>query len=484
MAVDVEIPEMGESITEAVLIEWLKGEGEYVERDEPICVLETDKANVDLPAPAAGVLRHLQEVDAELGVGDVIARIEEGEAGVVEGPEAAKTAAAAEKPEALAEAAAAVAAESEAPTGEAKVAPAAPEEAGKESAEDALSPAVRRLVAEHGLDPAAISGTGKGGRLTKEDVLAYLEAREQEVARKAEPPAAAPQARAPKAAEATPPVRTAPAEPKAPTLQPAPAPRITPRAPKSAPPSRAAASKPGTVPEGDGQGIRREPMSRIRQRIAQHLVSAQQNAAMLTTFNEVDMSRIMALRTQYKERFTEVHGVSLGLMSFFSRAVALALEEFEVVNAWIKGDEVEYHDYVNLGIAVSTERGLLVPVLKNVGRMSMAQIESEIKRLAAGARDNHLGMDDLTGGTFTITNGGVFGSLLSTPILNAPQSGILGMHAIQQRPVAVDGKVEIRPMMYVALSYDHRLVDGQQSVSFLVRVKQLVEDPARLLLEV
>jgi 2-oxoglutarate dehydrogenase E2 component (dihydrolipoamide succinyltransferase) len=231
-------------------------------------------------------------------------------------------------------------------------------------------------------------------------------------------------------------------------------------------------------------GVRRVPMPRLRQRIAEHLVAAQHTAAMLTTFNEVDMSAVMALRTRYKERFSEVHGVGLGFMSFFSRAVVQGLAEFPSINAFIDGTEMVFHDYVNLGIAVSTERGLVVPVLQHAEGMSLARIEAEIKRLAQGARDNRLSLDDLSGGTFTITNGGVFGSLLSTPILNAPQSGILGMHAIQQRPVAIDGRVEIRPMMYVALSYDHRLVDGQQSVSFLVRVKQLLEDPSRLLLQI
>ena len=225
-------------------------------------------------------------------------------------------------------------------------------------------------------------------------------------------------------------------------------------------------------------------MSRLRQRIAQHLVSAQHSAAMLTTFNEIDLSAVMELRALYKERFAEVHGISLGFMSFFSRAAVLALREFPAVNAQIDGTDVVYNDYVHLGIAVSTERGLVVPVLRRAEQMSMAEIESEIKRLALGARDNKLAMDELSGGTFTITNGGVFGSLLSTPIINAPQSGILGMHAIQQRPVAIDGEVVIRPMMYVALSYDHRIIDGQQSVKFLVRLKELVEDPARLMLEV
>jgi len=426
MAIDVEIPGMGESVTEVILIEWLKGEGEQVERDEPICILETDKANVDLPAPAAGVVHQLKEVDDTLEVGDVIARIEEGV------------------------------------TAEAAVAPveeaAATEPAMAEADEETLSPAVRRLVEENDLNPAAIEGTGKDGRLTKEDVLAHLAAQEKE----AESAEQVPPVEAPKAEE----IRE-----KAPPAKPA-------KAAKPAPP--AAKVKKGV----EGDGIRRVPMTRIRQRIAQHLVGAQQNAAMLTTFNEVDMSGVMALRAEYKEQFTEIHGVSLGFMSFFSRAVAMALQEYEVINAWIEGEEIVYHDHVNLGIAVGTERGLVVPVLQRVEQMSMAEIESEIKRVALGARDNRLSMDDLTGGTFTITNGGVFGSLLSTPILNAPQSGILGMHAIKERPVAVDGKVEIRPMMYVALSYDHRLVDGQQSVSFLVRVKQLVEDPVRLLLQV
>ena len=405
MAVDVEIPGMGESVSEVILIEWLKGDGEYVERDEALCVLETDKANVDLPSPASGVLAHLQELEATLEVGAVIARIEEGAAPALETPDA--------EPPVLVDA----------PT--------------------ALSPAVRKLVAEHELDPDVIEGTGKGGRLTKKDVLAYLNRQGESAAQVEAPPAPAP-----------------------------PNPALD--APKPV----------QDIASDDEEGVRREPMSRIRQRIAQHLVAAQRNAAMLTTFNEVDMSEVMQVRAKYKERFAEVHGVSLGLMSFFSRAAVLALGEFPAINAQVDGTDIVYHDFVNLGIAVSTERGLVVPVVRHAERMSLAGIESEIKRLALGARDNKLALDELSGGTFTITNGGVFGSLLSTPILNAPQSGILGMHSIQQRPVALDGQVVIRPMMYVALSYDHRLVDGQESVSFLVRLKELVEDPARLILEV
>ena len=411
MSVQVEIPSMGESVSEVILLEWLKGDGERVEQDEPLCVLETDKANVELPSPASGALKHLQSPDATLAIGAVVAEIDE-------------------------------TAESAAPVAETKPEPAAPKP------EPVLSPAVRRLVEEHELDPAAIEGTGKDGRLTKKDVLAHLET--LAASEPAQPPP----------------------EPE-PTPSPAPE-LVPPPTPEPAPPPASAGPDP----------IRREPMSRLRQRIAEHLVAAQHNAAMLTTFNEIDMSGVMQLRAKYKERFAQVHGTSLGLMSFFSRAAVLALGDFPAINAQIDGTHIVYHDFVNLGIAVSTERGLVVPVLRRADQMSIAQLESNIKRLALSARDNKLAMDELSGGTFTITNGGVFGSLLSTPILNAPQSGILGMHAIQERPVAVEGQVVVRPMMYIALSYDHRLVDGQQSVSFLVRMKELLEDPARLMLEV
>ena len=411
MSVQVEIPSMGESVSEVILLEWLKGDGERVEQDEPLCVLETDKANVELPSPASGALKHLQPTDTTLAIGAVVAEIEESAAS----------------------------------------APASKSEPAPPEPEPVLSPAVRRLVEEHELDPAAIEGTGKDGRLTKKDVLAHLK---------------------------TPP---APAE----SIQPPPAPEPAPKPAQPPPAPEPPAPEPTPSPaSADSDIIRREPMSRLRQRIAEHLVAAQHNAAMLTTFNEIDMSGVMQLRAKYKERFAQVHGASLGLMSFFSRAAVLALGEFPAINAQIDGTHIVYHDFVNLGIAVSTERGLVVPVLHHADQMSIAQLESHIKRLALSARDNKLAMNELSGGTFTITNGGVFGSLLSTPILNAPQSGILGMHAIQERPVAVEGQVVIRPMMYIALSYDHRLVDGQQSVSFLVRLKELLEDPARLLLEV
>ena len=436
MSVDVAIPEMGESISEVILLEWLKSEGEYVQRDEALCVLETDKANVDLPSPAAGVLHPVSAVDDTLEVGAIVARIDEG-AEPVSAPTdkdsnaAAPVATAKADPQPAPIAAdASAAAPAVADDGESALGP------GGEAVTDDLSPAVRRLVEENDLDPGVIQGTGRDGRLTKEDVLNHLKT--ADVAAK-------------------------------------PAPLSTPSA-VSEPPSPKVAV--------DGDGTRRVPMTKIRQRIAEHLVAAQHNSAMLTTFNEVDMTQVMAVRARHKERFAAVHGVNLGLMSFFSRAAVQSLKAFPEVNASIEETDIVYHDFVHLGIAVSTERGLVVPVLRNADQLQMASIESEIKRLAAAARDNKLGINEFSGGTFTITNGGIFGSLLSTPILNAPQCGILGMHTIQQRPVAVDGQVEVRPMMYVALSYDHRLVDGQQSVSFLVRLKELLEDPSRMMLEI
>ena len=454
MAVDVDVPEMGESVSEVTILEWLKADGDYVEKDEPICVLETDKANVDLPAPAAGVLRPLRAVDETLEVGDVLARIEAGDRPAATAAEPAAAEPAAAEPEAVPE--------SVAPTPVAQAA-AAPGVADRPELAD-LSPAVRRLVEENDLDLSQLAGTGRGGRLIKQDVLAYLKERERD---------------ARDAHEAAPAPVTAK---RSPTPEPAPEPATTP-SPEPAPTAAATPSTKAPTPAQPG-GERREPMSRIRKRIAQRLTEAQRTAAMLTTFNEVDLSEVMALRKRHKEAFQAKHGVSLGLMSFFSRAAILALHEIPAVNASIEGDDIVYHEDVNLGIAVSSERGLMVPVVRQAQRLSMAQIETEIKRLALGARDNKLALDDLLGGTFTITNGGVFGSMMSTPILTPPQSGILGMHAIKERPVAVDGQVVIRPMMYLALTYDHRLVDGQQSVTFLVRLKELLEDPARLLLEV
>lgn len=442
MATNVEVPSVGESVTEAILLKWYKQTGERVEMDEPLCELETDKANVDIPAPVAGVITVSAGEGDTVTVGQVIASIDPaGEATVT------------------ADAPAAEAAPAPASASPAPAAPASASGGGGDTDPADLSPAVRRLVGEHNLDASKIPGTGPGGRLTKEDVLAHIAA----------------SGGAPSTALAVP----APTTP-APAAAPAPAP--APAAPKAAPPAAAAAPRP--PPRSVAGQTRREPMSKLRKRIAQRLVAAQQETAMLTTFNEIDLTEVIALRKSFKEDFKKVHGVSLGFMSFFTRATSLALMEFPEVNAIIDGDDVVFHDYVNMGIAVSTERGLVVPVVRDVLPLSMAQIEGEIKRVAFAARDGKLKLDEMTGGTFTITNGGVFGSLMSTPILNRPQSGILGMHAIQERPVAVGGQVEVRPMMYVALSYDHRIIDGKTSVRFLVRIKEYLENPSRMLLQI
>ncbi len=395
MATKVVIPSLGESVSEAVLIRWIKQDGDTVKVDDPLCELETDKANVELPAPAAGVLKHSVKQGTTVKIGDLVAEVTEGVS--------------------------AAPAKTETPV-------AAPHAVAKPPIDlEDLAPSVRRLAKEHGVDPAALHGSGPRGRIVGEDVMA---------------------------------------------------------AAKTAPKPSAPVPVATTTPARKEDGVRREPMTKIRKKIAERLVQAQHSAAMLTTFNEVDMSQVLELRERYKEQFQKTYGVSLGLMSFFARAVALALKEFPVVNAFIDGEDVVYHEHVNLGIAVSTERGLVVPVLRKCEDMSFSKIESEIKRMAVAAREGKLSLNELGGGTFTITNGGVFGSLLSTPIINPPQSAILGMHATQKRAVVVADKIEIRPMMYLALSYDHRLVDGKDSVSFLVRVKNLLEDPHRLMLAV
>ena len=449
---------MGESVSEVTVLEWLKGEGDFVEKDEPICVLETDKANVDLPSPASGTLQQVKQVDDTLNVGELLARIDEsGKPSAAAEPAPVATPAPAPPPEPVAAPASEPAAVVSPPVA---VSPPASTASGATDL-DGLSPAVRRLVEENGLDARQIAGTGRGGRLIKQDVLAFLKEREND-ARDNQSAASAPA-----------PVQVAASPGPAPQV-PEPA-TVAQQAPASAAPVAGA---------NDVAGTRSEPMSRLRKRVATRLVEAQRTAAMLTTFNEVDLSEVMAVRKRHKEAFMKKHGVSLGLMSFFSRAVVIALQEIPNLNASIVDDDIVYHDFVNLGIAVSTERGLLVPILRNIQDLSMSQIEAEIKRLALAARDNKLALDELSGGTFSITNGGIFGSMMSTPILTPPQSGILGMHAIKERPIAVDGDVAIRPMMYTALTYDHRLVDGQQSVTFLVRLKELLEDPARLMLEI
>jgi len=418
MTFEVRIPTLGESVTEGVIVRWAKQDGEAVKPDDILLELETDKASMELPAERAGVLRIVKAAGEKVAVGELVARIEEDGGARAAAPAAPKPAPAA--PEAPKPTPAAPAAQ-RAPA-EAEAEPVAAHGVGP------LSPAVRRLLAEHDLDPTLVPASGKGGRLTKEDVLAYLE-------RSARP------------------VRI-----------------DVPAAPK---PSAALA-----------EGEERVPLSPIRRRIAERLVQAQQTAAILTTFNELDMSAVIALRAEHKERFQKQHGIGLGFMSFFARACIAALRDIPVVNAEIRGDDIIYKKFVHLGVAVGTERGLVVPVLHHAERMSFADIEREIARLAGLARDGKLKLDDLAGGTFTISNGGVYGSLLSTPILNPPQSAILGMHKIEKRPVVADDQIVIRPMMYVALSYDHRLVDGEQAVTFLVRVKERLEDPERLLLDV
>jgi 2-oxoglutarate dehydrogenase E2 component (dihydrolipoamide succinyltransferase) len=427
MATQIEVPSLGESVTQAILIAWHKNDGDHVNIDEPLCELETDKANVDIPAKATGVVRHLKEAGETVNVGEVIARIDDGPGG------AARPAT--------------------------QVAAAAGGSAAAKSATTSplenLSPAVRRLVEEHHLNPDDIPPTGPGGRITKEDVEQFVASRGGNGQKQ------------PQVAQTV--------QPKA--LRPEPGP--------------AAVTKPSPIPQGDARqmdfgpdGIRRVPMSKIRRRIAETLVKAQNTAAILTTFNEVDLTEVISIRSKHKEAFEKAHGVGLGFMSFFARASAVALKELPRVNAFIEGDDIVYHNFIHLGIAVSTDRGLAVPVLRNVQDMSFARIESEIKRLATAVRDGKLGLDELSGGTFSITNGGVFGSLLSTPIINPPQSAILGLHAIQKRPVVINDKIEVRSMMYLALSYDHRIVDGKEAITFLVRVKQLLEDPARLMLEI
>lgn len=432
---------MGESVNEAVLIKWHKKDGEAVKADEPIAELETDKANVDVPAPAAGVLQRVVTEGTTVRIGQPIATVD---------PNGSPTAAAAP---AGGKAPAAKSAATPAVSAATAAVPAAAQPSG-EALREKLSPAAQRMVDEHKLNPAQITPSGPGGRITKEDVVNFMSAGQIPApmasssadAGNAEPPAAAK------------PVAARPA-------------------PASAEPA------PARTSTADG-AVRRVPMSKIRKRIAENLVRSQQTAAILTTFNEVDLSNVIELRKKYKEQFEKKHNVGLGFMSFFAKAVCTALKEWERVNGSIDGDDIVYHDYVHLGIAVSTDRGLAVPVIRNAHEMSMAKLEAEIKRLATATRDGKLNLTELSGGTFTITNGGVFGSLLATPIINPPQSAILGMHAIKERPVAVNGQVVVRPMMYVALSYDHRLIDGRESVSFLVRVKELLEDPQRLLLEV
>lgn len=404
MAIEVKIPALGESISEVVIAKWLKKDGDYVKMDEVLCELETDKATMELNAEQAGVLKIIAAEGATLAIGDVVCSIDTTAAAPAAGAAVPAPAAAAPAP----------------------VVAAAPAAATYASGHP--SPAAAKMLAEKGIDAAQVAGTGKDGRITKED---------------------AQQAQA------------------------APAP-----AAKAATPAAAAAP---TTPKGDREQ-RRERMSQLRKTVARRLVAVKNETAMLTTFNEVNMGPVMELRSRYKDKFKDKYGVGLGFMSFFTRAVCLALKEFPAVNAMIDGDEIVYNDYCDISIAVSAPRGLVVPVIRNAETLGLHEIEAEVGRLAKRARENQLTIEEMTGGTFTITNGGVFGSMLSTPIINAPQSAILGMHNIVERPIALNGEVVIRPVMYVALSYDHRIIDGRESVSFLVKVKEYLEDPARMLI--
>jgi 2-oxoglutarate dehydrogenase E2 component (dihydrolipoamide succinyltransferase) len=400
---EMKVPAVGESITEVTISTWLKKDGDFVNTDEIIAEVESDKATFELPAEGTGILRIVAKEKETLPIGGLICRIELAEGGATSQPKSAQPTATA------------------ASSGDKSYAAGHP------------SPAAAKILDEKGVNAGQVQGTGVGGRITKEDAVK---------------------------AQATPAQTSKPAE------------------------SKSVASVPPVIAGGGGRNERREKMTSLRKTIARRLVSVKNETAMLTTFNEVDMKPIMELRSKYKDQFKEKYGVGLGFMSFFAKAVCAALKEFPAVNASIDKDEIIYHDYCDISIAVSTPRGLVVPVIRNAESLSFNQIESEVVRLATRGRDGKLSIEEMTGGTFSITNGGVFGSMLSTPIINPPQSAILGMHNIVERAVVKNGEVVVRPIMYLALSYDHRIVDGRESVSFLVRVKEMLEDPGRLILGV
>jgi 2-oxoglutarate dehydrogenase E2 component (dihydrolipoamide succinyltransferase) len=404
MSIEIKVPPLPESVSDATLVAWHKNAGESVSRDENLVDLETDKVVLEVPAPASGtIVKIVVDSGATVVAGDVLAILEEGEV-----------------------AAAAESATESAPKLAAKI-----ENEVQENIK--TSPAVRRLLEEHDLDATMVIGTGKEGRITKADVLSFLKSDDSD--------------------------------------------NVTPGDP--APVNSDIGAAVGLV-----RTEQRVPMTRLRARIAERLIDAQQSAAMLTTFNEVDMTEVMALRKRYRESFEEKHNVKLGFMSFFAKATVEALKRFPVVNASVEGNEIIYHNYFDIGVAVSSDRGLMVPVIRDVDQMSFADFEVALNAVAGKAQAGTIGMEDLTGGTFTITNGGIFGSMMSTPILNQPQSAILGMHSIQQRPMVVDGEIVARPMMYLAVTYDHRIIDGKEAVQFLVAIKEQLEDPSRLLLQV
>jgi 2-oxoglutarate dehydrogenase E2 component (dihydrolipoamide succinyltransferase) len=406
MSIEIKVPALPESVSDATLVAWHKSVGESVSRDENLVDLETDKVVLEVPAPASGVIQDIKVTDGTtVTAGEVLAVLAAGEAVETDAPEAEP------------------------------VASTKPQAAVEETASKSIktSPAVRRLLEEHDLDATMVTGTGKDGRVTKADVMQFLKGDQSS--------------------------------------------DVTPGDPTPELVDDSAV----VVLERTEQRV---PMTRLRARIAERMVEAQHTAAMLTTFNEVDLTEVMAMRKRYRDVFEKEHGVRLGFMSFFAKAAVEALKKFPVVNASVEENDVVYHNYYDIGIAVSTERGLMVPVLRDVDQMSFAQFETELGAMAQKAQDGTIGMDDLTGGTFTITNGGIFGSMMSTPILNPPQSAILGMHNIQQRPMAIDGEVQVRPMMYLAVTYDHRIIDGREAVQFLVTIKEQLEDPGRLLLQV
>ena len=406
MSIEIKVPPLPESVSDATLVAWHKQVGDAISRDENLVDLETDKVVLEVPAPAAGVLQEILITDgATVTAGDVLAILQEGAAAAEETKPAA-------------------------PKAEAKAAPPPAQTASKPVK---TSPAVRRLLEEHDLDETMVIGTGKDGRITKADVLGFLKSTDSS--------------------------------------------NVTPSDPTPA------VIEDEAVVAAD-RSEQRVPMTRLRARIAERLVEAQQTAAMLTTFNEVDLTKVMSLRSRYRDKFEKEHGVRLGFMSFFAKAATEALKRFPVVNASVEGSDIIYHNYYDIGIAVSTERGLMVPVLRDVDQMSFAEFERQLGDVAKRAQEGTIGMDELTGGTFTITNGGIFGSMMSTPILNQPQSAILGMHNIQKRPMVIDDEIVVRPMMYLALTYDHRIVDGKDSVQFLVAIKELLEDPGRMMLQI
>jgi len=404
MSIEIKVPQLPESVSDATLVAWHKSAGESVSRDENLVDLETDKVVLEVPAPAAGtIVKIVAENGATVVSGDVLAILEEGEADA-------------------------------APVQKEESAPAAALASAEDETDGPIktSPAVRRLLDEYDLDATMVSGTGKDGRITKSDVMAFLKSDDSAN------------------------VTAGDQKPE----------------------------KPEAMASGFVRTENRVAMTRLRARIAERLLDAQRTAAMLTTFNEVDLTEVMELRKRYKEAFEKKHGVRLGFMSFFAKASVEALKKFPVVNASVEGTDIIYHNYFDIGIAVSSDRGLMVPVLRDVDQMSFAEFEKALNEVAGRAQAGTISMEDLTGGTFTITNGGIFGSMMSTPILNQPQSAILGMHSIQQRPMVVDGNIVARPMMYLALTYDHRIIDGKEAVQFLVSIKEQLEDPARLLLQI